>query len=99
MANSIASELPSIINSWKYKQIIPALPSGAGVSEDVYPKTKFAKSYSLDTKHWLHGSFMNPNALFVLFGEFSYQTGLQVCKRMLKYLGITKNVVLMIVKS
>ena len=33
---------------------------------------------------------MNPNALFELFGEYSGQTSLQVCKGMFKYLCITK---------
>ena len=33
---------------------------------------------------------MNLGALFELFGEYSSETGLQVCKNMLKFLGITK---------
>ena len=66
------------------------LPAGAGLSEDVFPRTTLAKIFSLDTKRWLDGSFMNPNALFELFGVYSGETGMQVRKLMLKYLGITK---------
>ena len=33
---------------------------------------------------------MNPNAMFDLFGEYSANTGKQIRKNMLKYLGITK---------
>ena len=79
-----------MIESTPYKQIIPALATGAGLSETVFPKTVLATKYTLQTKRWLDGSFMNPNALFELFGEYSNQTGLQVRKMMLKYLGITK---------
>ena len=90
MAGSIAEELLSNINATKFKQIVPYLPSGSGLSEHIYPRTILAKTYSLDITRWLDGSFMNPGALFELFGEYSSETGLQVCKNMLKFLGITK---------
>ena len=89
MADSIAGELLVAINARKYKQIILSLPAGCGMSEDIFPKTTLATKYMLDVNQWLDGNFMNPNALFELFGRYSGQTALQVCKPMLKYLGIT----------
>ena len=50
-----------------------------------------AKTYSLDITCWLDGSVMNSGAIFELFGEYSSESGLQVQKNMLKFLGITKN--------
>ena len=79
-----------LINTRPYVQIIPALPSGAGLLEKIFHQTVWAKHYILDTDRWIDGSFMNPNAMFDLFGKFSCETPLQVRKRMLKYLGITK---------
>ena len=80
----------ALIEKKKYKQIIPALPKGVGLSEEVFPHTSLSKIFSLDTSRWIDGSFMNPNALFELFGTLSGQTSLQVRKAMFKYLGITK---------
>ena len=76
----IASELMSIIDAKKFKQIIPALVSGTGLSEDLFGRTTLAQRYTLDTKQWLDGSYMNPGALFELFGEYSSETALQVRK-------------------
>ena len=90
MASSIAAEMMALIEKKKYKQIIPALPKGAGLSEKVFPCTSLSKTFSLDTSRWINGSYMNPNALFELFGAFSGQTSLQVRNAMFKYLGITK---------
>ena len=90
MARNIASELLDLFNAKKYKQIIPSLPSGARLLETVFPCTSLARKYTLDTQRWLDGSFMNPNALIEMFGEYSGQTPLQVCKGMFKYLGIMK---------
>ena len=90
MAASITAELMALIEEKKYKQIIPALSAGSGLSEETFPRTSLAKIFSLDTARWLDGSFMNPNALFELFGTFSGQTGIQVRKSMMKYLGISK---------
>ena len=87
---NIVSELLAIIDAKKYKQIIPSLPLGAGLLENIFPHTQLAKKYSLDAHWWLDGSFMNPNALFELFRDYSGQTSLQVCKGMLKYLCMTK---------
>ena len=89
MENSIAAEMMAIINTRRYKQIVPSLPVGAGLSEDVFPKTTLAKRYTLDVKRWIDGSFMNPSAMFKIFGAFSSETPLQV-RRMMKYLGISK---------
>ena len=90
MASSIAVEMMALIEKKKYKQIIPALPKGAGLSEEVFPRTSLSRIFSLDTSRWIGGSFMNPNTLFELFGVFSGQTSLQVRKAMFKYLGVTK---------
>ena len=90
MEVGIASELMSIIDAKKYKQIIPALVAGTGLSEELFGQTSLAERYSLDTNHWLDGSYMNPGALFELFGAYNNETALQVRKRMLKFLGITK---------
>ena len=90
MVSSITGEMMVLITSHPYKQIIPSLPAGAGLSESLFPRTVLAKHYILETKRWLDGSFMNPNTLFELFGEFSNNTALQVRKSMLKFLGITK---------
>ena len=90
MASSIAAELLSLINEIEFKQIVPSLAQGSGLSEHVFPQTVLAKKFVLNTSQWLDKSYMNPNALFDLFGEFSNQTGLQVRKRMMKFLGITK---------
>ena len=90
MAGSIAEELLSNIKAIKFKQIVPYLPSGSGLSEHVYPCTVLAKTYLLDITRWLDGSFMNLGALFELFGEYSSETGLQVRKNLLKFLEITK---------
>ena len=90
MASNITRELLDLINAKKYKQIIPSLPSGARLSETVFPCTSLAIKYTLETQRWLNGSFMNPSALFEMFSEYSSQTQLQVCKGMFKYLGITK---------
>ena len=73
-----------------YIQIVPPLTSGSGLSELIYPRTRLAKEFSLETKRWLDRSYMNPNALFELFGECSNETGLKVCKNMMKFLEITK---------
>ena len=66
MASSITAEMMALIEKKKYKQIIPALPKGAGLSEEVFPHTSLLKIFSLDTSRWIDGSFMNPNALFEL---------------------------------
>ena len=90
MAGSIASEMMSIIDAKKYKQIIPALVSGTGLSEDLFMRTSLSERYILDMKWWLNGSYMNPRVLFELFGEYSNETTLKVRRNMLKYMGITK---------
>ena len=90
MSSSIAADLLAAINVCKYKQIVPFLAEGSWLSELIFPKTQLAVSYALITKRWLDGSYMNPNALFELFGEYNNETGMQVRKRMLKFLGITK---------
>ena len=90
MVGSIAGKLLSLINAIPFKCIIPALPSGCGLSEHVYPKTILAKNYSLDISRWLDSSYMNLNALFELFREYSNESGMTVRQNMLKYLGITK---------
>ena len=89
MANYIASELLDVINAVPYEHLIAALPQGAGLSETVFPKTRLAKTYSLDMTRWVDGSFMNPNAMFELFGEFNNESGMQIRKRMFKFIGIT----------
>ena len=76
--NSIGDEMMALINSTPYKQIIPSLPTGAGLSETVFTWTTLATKYTLETKWWLDGSYMNPNVLFELFGEYSRNTALQV---------------------
>ena len=90
MSDTISDEMMALINLRPYKQIIPSLPSGAGLSETVFTRTTLATKYIFDTKRWLDGSYINPNALFELFGEYSRNTALQVRKLMLKFLGITK---------
>ena len=90
MANSIASALLDVINAVPYERLIAALPQGAGLSETVFPKTRLAKTYSLDMKRWVNGSFMNPNAMFELFGEFNNESGMQIRKRMFKFIEITR---------
>ena len=55
MSKSIAGELLAMINIWKCKQIIPALLEGAGMSELIYPKTRFAKYYTLNMDRWVDG--------------------------------------------
>ena len=90
MENSIAAEMMAIINTRRYKQIVPSLPGGAGLSDYVFPKTVLAKRYTLDVKRWIDGSFMNPSAMFEIFGAFNNETPLQVRRRMMKYLGISK---------
>ena len=90
MSTSIMAELLSAINARQYKQIIPSLAEGSGLSELIFPKTTLAVSYALVTKRWLDGSYMNLNALFELFGECNNESGMQMWKRMLKFLGITK---------
>ena len=89
MANSIASALLDVINAVPYERLIAALPQGAGLSETVFPKTRLAKTYSLDMRRWVDGSYMNPNAMFELFGEFNNESGMQTRKRMFKFIGIT----------
>ena len=86
MENLIAVEMMALINTHKYVQIIPALPAGAGPSEKIFHKTMWSMKYFLDTDRWLDGSFMNPNAMFELFGKFNCETPLQVRKHMLKFL-------------
>ena len=90
MSTSIAAELLSAINARQYKQIVVSLAEGSGLSELIFPKTTLVVNYALVTKRWLDGSYMNPNALFELFGEYNNEMGMQVRKRMLKFLGITK---------
>ena len=90
MANSIADELMAAINTVPYERLIAALPQGAGLSEKIFPKTSLAKIYSLDMNRWVDGSYMNPNAMFELFGEFNNKTGMQVRKSMLKFIGISR---------
>ena len=90
MSTSILADLLSAIKARQYKQIVPSLAEGSGLSELIFPKTSLAISYALITKRWLDGSYMNPNALFELFGEYNNEMGMQVQKRMLKILGITK---------
>ena len=80
-SNSIAAELMELINTRKYKDVIPVLPNGAGLSEDIFPKTILAKTFTLDTEQWLDGSYMNPNAMFELFGSYSNETGMQTRKK------------------
>ena len=89
MAKSIASTLLDAINAVPYESLIAALLQGAGLSENVFPKTRLAKTYSLDMRRWVDGSFMNPNAMFELFGEFNNESGMQIRKRMFKFIGIT----------
>ena len=89
MANSIASALLDVINVVPYECLIAALPQGAGLSETIFPKTRLAKTYSLDMRRWVDGSFMNPNTMFEPFGEFNNESGMQIRKRMFKYIGIT----------
>ena len=92
MASTIASELLAAINAVPYNKIIAALPTGVGLSEKVYPKTRLAQTYTLDTKHWIDGSFMNPNAMFELFGEYNGLSGMDVRKCMIKFIGVTKKI-------
>ena len=90
MASSIAAEMMALIEERKYKQIIPVLPKGVGLPEEVFPRTSLAKTFSLDTSRWIDGLYMNPSTSFELFGKFSGQTSLQVRKAMFKYLEIMK---------
>ena len=89
MANTIASALLDAINAVPYERLIAALPQGAGLSETIFPKTRLAKTYLLDMRRWVDGSYMNPNAMFELFGEFNNESGMQIRKRMFKFIGIT----------
>ena len=89
-STSIAKELINLINARKYKTVVPVLPNGGGLSENIFPKTIFAKTYALDISRWLDGSYMNPNAMFELFGCFNNETGMQTRRHMFKYLGVTK---------
>ena len=52
--------------------------------------TTLAKQFILDTRHWIDGSNMNPNAMFEYFGLFSNDTSKQVHKAMIKYLRLNK---------
>ena len=78
MSGSIAAELMSLINAMSFIQIVPPLMSGSGLSEVVFPRTTLAQKFSLEMKRWLDGSYMNPSALFELFGEYSNDTALKV---------------------
>ena len=60
MVSNIASELLTIIDAKKYKQIIPPLPSGSGLSENVFPCTDLAKKYSLNTERIVGQQFYEP---------------------------------------
>ena len=86
----MVDELFGIIRSRPYKSIIPALPEGAGISERMFCKTSISRFYSLNTKRFLDGSYMNPNAMFELFGDFSGDDSSTVHREMLKYLGVMK---------
>ena len=90
MAGSIAAELLANINQVPYKQIIPALHGKSGIPETMFSRTTLAGRLSLDTRHWLDGSYMNPNALFEYFGLFSNETSKQVWKNMINFLGLNK---------
>ena len=90
MASSVAGELMAVIDSRLYKSIVPALPLRAGMSEFMFPKTTLSHTFSLDVNRWLEGLYMNPNAMYDMFGQFSGETGAQVCCSLQKYLGITK---------
>ena len=75
----------ALINSTPYKQIIPSLPTGAGLSETVFTLTTLATKYTLETKQWLDGSYMNPNVLL------NYLVNIvETLLYRLKFLGITK---------
>ena len=88
MANSIAGELLSNINTIPFKQIIPALHNNSGISEVMFSRTTLAKQFILDTHHWIDGIYMNPNTMFEFFGLYSNDMSKQVCKAMIKYLGL-----------
>ena len=90
MAGSIASELLSNINAIPYKQIITVLHSGSGISEVMFSRTTLVNRFLLDTRHWIDGSFMNPNAMFEYFGLYSNETSKQVRKNMIKFMGLNK---------
>ena len=87
---SIAGDMLAAINSVQRKNLITALHKGSGLSEKVFPKTSLSQRFSLDTTRWIDGSYMNPNAMFDMFGEYSRNSGMVVRKRMLKYMGINK---------
>ena len=67
--------------------MVSALPKEAGMDERLFKKTKLAKKFTLDTTRWLDGSWMNPNAMFELFGTFSDETSEEVRSKMLDILG------------
>ena len=76
MSTSLASELLAMIESTPYKQIVPALAAGAGLSETagaglsetVFPKTKLATKYILQTNCWLDGFHEPERPLRVVWG-------------------------------
>ena len=78
------------MNIPEFKDPVPALPLGAGMSEELFPKTVLSKTYWLDTRRWLDGSYMNPAALFELFGEFSNDDGKVVRRKMIRHMGINR---------
>ena len=90
MVSSIAAELLANINAVPYKQIILALHGSSGILEKMFNRTTLAGRFLLDTRHWLDGSYMNPNAMFVYFGLFSNKTSKQVHKNMINFLELNK---------
>ena len=85
--DSICEELWQNINAIGFKKLISALPKEAGIDGRLFKKTKLAKNFTLDTTRWLDGSWMNPNAMFELFGTFSDETSEEVRSKMLDILG------------
>ena len=77
---SIAGNLMAAIQSIDHKSLITALHKGSGLSEKIFPKTRLAQRFTLDASRWIDGSFMNPNAMFDMFGEYSRSGGMVVRK-------------------
>ena len=81
---SIADDLMSAIHEIEHKSLIAAMHKGSGLSEKVFPKTSLARRFTLDTSRWLDGSYMNPNVMFDMFGEYSRNGGMVVHKKIAK---------------
>ena len=81
-------ELLSAINmEYRFKQIVSTLHKNSGMDERLFHKTKLAKRYWLDTRLWVDGSWMNPGAMYDMFGQFSDEDGKDVRARMIDNLG------------